>query len=196
MKSYEPKRNSRKSHSEKKPNTELMYAAKLNTTAQVSANKTKLILKKCCFISICKIKVNIYSVYHTGGYIPEGSIFPTSWALFLFGVTPEHRNQWNIIQITAITCIMGYLVSAGLPNPLTPMKLVLKYESVRLASANPPPSIPGTKRKREKKKPQKIFPEPWVYSLVSIICIDFYFFPQGVVEYGTTVFSAEQPKPK
>lgn len=91
---------------------------------------------------------------------------------------------------------MGYLVSAGLPNPLTPMKLVLKYESVRLASANPPPSIPGTKRKREKKKPQKIFPEPWVYSLVSIICIDFYFFPQGGVEYGTTVFSAEQPKTK
>lgn len=47
---------------------------------------------------------------------------------------------------------MGYFVSAGLPNPLTPMKLVLKYESVRLASANPPPSIPGTKRKRKKKR--------------------------------------------
>ncbi|KAF2973762.1 hypothetical protein EK904_004604 [Melospiza melodia maxima] len=36
IKSYEPKRKSRKSHSEKKPHTELMHAAKLNTTAQES----------------------------------------------------------------------------------------------------------------------------------------------------------------
>lgn len=50
---------------------------------------------------------------------------------------------------------MGYFVSAGLPNPLTPMKLVLKNESVRLASANPPPSIPGTEKKKKKKKNQK-----------------------------------------
>lgn len=89
---------------------------------------------------------------------------------------------------------MGYFVSAGLPNPLTPMKLVLKYESVRLASANPPPSIPGTKRKRKKKeKCFRKFPLPWVYLLESIIHIYF----DRRIEYetvGTTVFSAKQPK--
>lgn len=54
------------SHSEKKSNAELMDAAKLSTTAQVSANKNRLILKeRYCFISICKIKVSIYSTYYT-----------------------------------------------------------------------------------------------------------------------------------